>query len=58
MLKDVILTQKQEFNHLIKRPYIIREQTNYALKFLNKDIIKVVLGPRRAGKSVFLRSFS
>lgn len=53
MLKDTILAQKEEFKNLIKSPYVIREQTKTALKFLDKDIIKVVLGPRRAGKSVF-----
>ena len=53
MLKNIILSQKEEFQNLIKAPYVQREQIKYAEKYLEKDIIKVVLGPRRAGKSVF-----
>lgn len=53
MLKNVILSQKEEFQNLIKAPYIEREKIEYAQKYLEKDIIKVVLGPRRAGKSIF-----
>jgi len=53
MLKNIILSQKEEFQNLIKAPYVPREQIKYAEKYLEKDIIKVVLGPRRAGKSVF-----
>lgn len=53
MLKNIILSQKEEFQNLIKAPYVQREQIKFAEKYLEKAIIKVVLGPRRAGKSVF-----
>jgi uncharacterized protein len=53
MLKNIILAQKEEYQDLIKAPYVPREQIKFAQKYLEKDIIKVVLGPRRAGKSVF-----
>lgn len=53
MLKNIILSQKEEFQNLIKSPYVKRDQIKYAEKYLEKDIIKVILGPRRAGKSVF-----
>ncbi|MEW6040372.1 MAG: ATP-binding protein, partial [Elusimicrobiota bacterium] len=33
--------------------YIPREKINFAGKFLESDIIKIITGPRRTGKSVF-----
>ncbi len=53
MLKDTIMSQKKEFESLIKQAYVPREKTIYAKKYLNQNIIKVILGPRRAGKSIF-----
>jgi uncharacterized protein len=53
MLKNIILSQREEYQDLIKAPYVPRQQMKFAEKYLEKDIIKVVLGPRRAGKSVF-----
>ncbi len=37
----------------MSRSYIERTKEPYAQKWLDSDLIKVVLGPRRAGKSVF-----
>lgn len=53
MLKQTVLKQKQENERLLSLPYVEREKTAQARKWLDSDLIKVVLGPRRAGKSVF-----
>ncbi len=53
MLKNTVLKQQQEKERLLSLPYIERIKTAEARKWLNSDLIKVVLGPRRAGKSVF-----
>ena len=50
MVKGVIILQKRELNSILKEPYIERE----AIKLdLNNFLIKIVIGPRRAGKSFF-----
>ncbi|MBI5700433.1 ATP-binding protein [Candidatus Saganbacteria bacterium] len=53
MIKNAILKQKQEKERLLSLSYIERTKMNEARKWLDSDLIKVVLGPRRAGKSVF-----
>lgn len=53
MLKNTVLKQKQEKERLLSLPYIERTQTAEAKKWIDSDLIKVILGPRRAGKSVF-----
>jgi len=53
MLKSTVLKQKQEKERLLSLPYIERTKKKEANKWLDSDLIKVVLGPRRAGKSVF-----
>lgn len=53
MLKDLVLKQKAEKERLQFLPYIKRTKQEEAQKWLDSDLIKVVLGPRRAGKSVF-----
>lgn len=53
MLKNIVLKQKQEKEQLSSLEYIERTKSRSAKKWLNSDLIKVVLGPRRAGKSVF-----
>lgn len=45
--------QKQEKHTLIDKKYVQRSQLNEAVKFLDSDIIKIISGPRRSGKSVF-----
>lgn len=52
-LKDIILKQKSEKERLLSLPYTERTKSQMAKKWLGSDLIKVVLGPRRAGKSVF-----
>ncbi len=53
MLKSTVLKQKQEKERLLSLPYIERRKEKEAKKWLSSDLIKVILGPRRAGKSVF-----
>jgi predicted AAA+ superfamily ATPase len=53
MLKDIVLKQKSKKETSLKLPYVERTQEPFAKKWLASDLIKVVLGPRRAGKSVF-----
>ncbi len=53
MLKDIVLKQKSEKERLLSLKYIERTKGHFAKKWLDSDLIKVILGPRRAGKSVF-----
>lgn len=53
MLKNTILEQKTQKEALLKETYIPRYQTAPLEKMLNNNIIKVIIGPRRAGKSFF-----
>ncbi len=48
--KDILILQKRELDKRIKEKYIDRGNE---LKGLNSNIIKVIIGPRRAGKSFF-----
>jgi predicted AAA+ superfamily ATPase len=48
-IQDILLLQKREIEARTKEPYIKRET---ALELKN-DLIKVIIGPRRAGKSFF-----
>jgi predicted AAA+ superfamily ATPase len=51
MIRDILLIQKRELEKREKERYIERGEE---LKEIGKDIIKVIIGPRRAGKSFFL----
>lgn len=52
-LKEIIVDQEREINEIIKKPNIIkREVTESYLKFIKKDVITVITGVRRCGKSV------
>ncbi|MFA6565228.1 MAG: ATP-binding protein, partial [Candidatus Paceibacterota bacterium] len=53
MLKATIAKQKEDKERLLSLPYIERTKEKDARKWLSSDLIKVILGPRRAGKSVF-----
>jgi len=50
MLKDVILTQKAELEKALNETYVVRDIEPFSLEH---NLIKVVMGPRRAGKSFF-----
>lgn len=52
MKKDIIQSQKQDLERLRGLSLIPRDIEISAKKYLSSDLIKVILGPRRAGKSV------
>ena len=52
MIKDIILQHKLEKEYLLSKEYVYREGLDVAEKFIDSDLIKIITGPRRAGKSV------
>lgn len=54
MVKDIILAQKMELEKKLREKYIQREVNSSKL---SSDLIKVIIGPRRAGKSFFAIHF-
>jgi predicted AAA+ superfamily ATPase len=52
-MKEIILAHKSERDLLLKGSYVLRQGIERARKSVRSDIIKVIIGPRRAGKSVF-----
>jgi len=53
MINEIVRQQKAERDNFIKGSYIPREKLEFAGGFLSSKLIKVITGPRRAGKSVF-----
>ncbi|GHT39678.1 hypothetical protein AGMMS49965_06370 [Bacteroidia bacterium] len=53
MLKTIVLQQKEERDMLLKRDYQKRVSVQRNEDFLISGLIKLITGPRRAGKSVF-----
>jgi len=53
MLEDIVLKQKLEKEQLPLVHYVPRTKDDFGKKWLDSNLIKVVLGPRRAGKSVY-----
>lgn len=53
MLKNIVSNQKMQKEQLLTFVYIERTKEPFVKKWLDSNLIKVVLGPRRAGKSVF-----
>jgi predicted AAA+ superfamily ATPase len=53
MLKNAIIQQKLEKERFLSKKYIPREKLGAFKQVLSSDMIKVITGPRRAGKSVF-----
>ena len=51
MLSDTVLTQKAELYRTITEPYVERDARSFSLEH---NLIKVIIGPRRAGKSFFV----
>ncbi len=52
-MRNIILNQKAERDELMSRPYLQR-CTRYNIDdLLNSELIKLITGPRRVGKSVF-----
>ncbi|MBM3233749.1 ATP-binding protein [Candidatus Pacearchaeota archaeon] len=54
MVKEILIAQKQDLDKKLKEHYVERT-TN--LKKLEAPLIKVIIGPRRAGKSFFALHF-
>lgn len=52
-MKNIVLSQKEELKHLQSIQYIERVRYKDCLPLLGTDLIKLITGPRRAGKSVF-----
>lgn len=52
-LKDIVTSQKLQKEQLLTLSYINRTKESFGKKWLDSNLIKVILGPRRAGKSVF-----
>lgn len=53
MLKSTVFKQKEDRDRLLSMSYIERNKEKGMEKWLDSNLIKVILGPRRAGKSVF-----
>lgn len=51
MLKDVVIAQKAELEKTLSEVYVDRDIEPFSLEH---NLIKVVMGPRRAGKSFFV----
>jgi len=54
MIKERLIAQKQELDAKLKEAYIERSVNS---EKLNNSLIKVIIGPRRAGKSFFALHF-
>lgn len=52
-MKEIVLNQKIERDELLGGRYVQREGLKRARESLQGNLIKVIIGPRRAGKSVF-----
>lgn len=53
MLRSILLQQKEERDMLLAKDYLKRTLTGENEIFLRSGLIKLISGPRRAGKSVF-----
>ena len=53
VMKNVILQQRAEQDELVSRPYYSRKPLADVDPFLKSPLIKLITGPRRAGKSVY-----
>jgi len=52
-MREIVLSQKIERDELLGGKYVPREGLKTARESLQGNLIKVIIGPRRAGKSVF-----
>lgn len=52
-MKSIILAQRKERDELLNKEYQPRERQKDTDAFLDTSLIKLITGPRRAGKSVF-----
>lgn len=52
MIKNILYQQLEERNLLLKKAYIVRMDDAVKAAYLSTTLIKLISGPRRAGKSV------
>lgn len=52
-MKNIVLKQRAERDDLASRPYHTRDQFQNVALYLDANVIKLITGPRRAGKSVY-----
>lgn len=52
-MKTIVLQQKEELRYLTSQPYQQRRPLEKMKPYLDSSVIKLITGPRRAGKSVF-----
>ena len=53
MIKNILLQQQEERDGLLKQVYVNRIDLPVKEEYLTTGLIKLIIGPRRAGKSVF-----
>lgn len=53
LIKEIITKQNQEKEALSRLEYVERTKATQGSEWMSSPLVKVVLGPRRAGKSVF-----
>ena len=52
-MKNIVLKQRAERDDLASRPYYSRKHIQDVAPYLEANVIKLITGPRRAGKSVY-----
>ena len=52
-MRNIVLKQRAERDDLASRPYHTRDQLQNVTPYLDANVIKLITGPRRAGKSVY-----
>lgn len=52
-MKNIVASHRIERDELLKRVFVPRQGLAEAVHSMSGTLIKVVIGPRRAGKSVF-----
>lgn len=52
-MKNIVLKQRAERDDLASRPYYTRKHIQDVAPYLEANVIKLLTGPRRAGKSVY-----
>lgn len=52
-MKSIVLSHKIERDNLLKGDYVLRKGIEVSRESIKNNLIKVIVGPRRAGKSVF-----
>ncbi|MCL5010792.1 MAG: ATP-binding protein [Patescibacteria group bacterium] len=53
LLKTIVSKQSKEKDNLLSLTYVERTKAKQDKKWMSSSLIKVVLGPRRSGKSIF-----